>query len=210
MRARDLVYWMRVSQPVLSILATLSTGCVASTTEESEQPAVYEGAICDYGYWWNASTESCDYWGWPVYPEDPPWEPSTPPGGGDPEPSAGCTEPTAAQQTEYARARSKALCALSVGRCNTLLSTAESGSPWQILSDLDTRGEIKLNCPPDPTDDPSTGTFTLATTFGSGMGNQATIWIRPPFYGHPPYIEALYLIHEIGHASGRIDPAHGT
>lgn len=140
--------------------------------------------------------------------EPPPPDPAD--GGGEEvESPKRCTAtPTHPQEVEYGQAMRKALCAIQVSGCNSLLGTAESSSPSQLLSDLHVRRSFDLNCPRAPSDDPSTGTFTRATTFHPGDGIDTVIWLRPPFYGDSVRNQAMVLLHELGHATGRIAMGH--
>lgn len=118
-----------------------------------------------------------------------------------------CSAPTIEQERQYSRARSKALCALGVGSCNVILSTAESGSPRQLLTDLDVRGsvvgygadaQVRLNCAREG-----------AYASNVGRGANARISIHQPFYGRQTYEQVRTLLHELGHATGRISGKGG-
>jgi hypothetical protein len=230
MRHQNLALKLRLFAPVLSLVGGLAAAC----TQDAGSPpseAVSEGAFCPGGTWWNPSTSQCEMedddpiiidtsapaWPWPTTPppdDDPPpggWEPSDDPGGGGGDPTDPiCAAPSTTQQTNYGQARQRALCALGVGECGALLSTAESGSPWQLLSDLDVRGQIYPNCPAKSTDVPSKGVLTYATTV-FGPGPSSTILLRPPFHDWASAeMRVIVLLHEIGHATGRIPSDHGS
>lgn len=132
--------------------------------------------------------------------EDPP-PPTDLSGGGEPtDDYTHCGTAGTDQQAQYDRAMRKAQCVIQTGGCSLSLATAESESPRQVLSDLDVREHFLLNCVAKPN--------SIATTYGRGQGADAIIRLRPPFYGRETWRQVVTLLHELGHATGRM-AGHG-
>jgi hypothetical protein len=124
-------------------------------------------------------------------------------GGGEPVDDRTCYADTVAQRAAYGSAMAHALCVIQTGGCNTLLSAplppadAPSGdSASRVLSDLHVKENVKLNCVAKGAG--------LASTEGPGRASDAIIRLRPLFYDKPKWRQVVTLLHELGHATGRI------
>jgi hypothetical protein len=119
-------------------------------------------------------------------------------GGGEPPPPS--------KEQQLADAKRKASCLLREPACRTRLSTVDADAA-STLEDLYVRGRIDANAPTAPAD--ADGTVTFATTYGTGA--DATILLRPPYFQTATSSgQATFLLHEIGHATGRIPGDHGA
>jgi hypothetical protein len=124
-------------------------------------------------------------------------------GGGEPVDNRTCYADTVAQQAAYGSAMAHALCVIQTGACNTLLSAPlppadlpSGDSAARVLSDLHVKERFKLNCVADGAG--------LASTEGPGKASDAIIRLRPLFYDRPKWRQVVTLLHELGHATGRI------
>jgi hypothetical protein len=110
-----------------------------------------------------------------------------------------CDAATPAQQTVYATALKRARCAASIEACAALIRSASNPDPKAVLDTV----KVHLSCAlPNAT--------WNAYTSGIGEGASAKILLsKDRYYALDELNHLLILLHELAHATGRVNKGHG-